>query len=135
MPAFALDEGFYSLEMIWLVFQNSIPEDHFKLLLEGKVKLPLTPQEKIITIMFTDIVGYTTLMESMRIDGFVSLLKAHLTMINAVTISHGGYIDKFLGDSAMIIWGAPAKCDPAEQAFRACSPWRSLKEARRWGLQ
>lgn len=60
---------------------------------------------KEATVLFTDIRGFTTLSEDKEPAYIVDMLNEHFTKITEVIIRHGGYIDKFIGDAAMAVFG------------------------------
>ena len=85
---------------------------------EGEDGLPT--QQRTVTILFTDIPGFTTLAEGMDARAVASLLNQHFTLIAAAVEAEGGVIDKYIGDSVMAFWGAPARQeDHADRAVRA----------------
>lgn len=65
------------------------------------------PVEREVTIMFTDIVGFTTLSEHMNATETAELLNRHFAIICEAVESTHGTIDKFMGDGVMAFWGAP----------------------------
>ena len=71
-----------------------------------------------ITVMFTDIVGFSGLSEGMSATEVAELLNHHFTMIGSCIDDQGGTIDKYIGDSVMAFWGAPEKLK--NRAERAC---------------
>ncbi|HUZ31335.1 MAG TPA: adenylate/guanylate cyclase domain-containing protein [Xanthobacteraceae bacterium] len=77
-------------------------------------------EERIVAIMFTDIVGFTATCEKMAAPEVAAFINQHLTLISACVVHEGGTIDKFIGDAMMAFWGAPARLDnPAAAACRA----------------
>jgi adenylate cyclase len=76
--------------------------------------------ERVVAIMFTDIVGFTAMCEKMTAQEVAAFINHHLTLISACVEHEGGTIDKFIGDAVMAFWGAPARMDnPAVAACRA----------------
>ena len=69
--------------------------------------------------MFADIAGFTGLSERLG-DQIIPLLSSYLDTMSREVSSHGGTIDKFIGDAVMAFWGAPvASADHAVDACRA----------------
>ena len=78
----------------------------------------ISSQERELTIMFTDIIGFTTLSETMPAIDTANLLNHHFQTMADCVEAEGGTIDKFIGDSLMAFWGAPEQQD--DHAARAC---------------
>ena len=78
----------------------------------------IASQERELTIMFTDIIGFTTLSETMPAIDTANLLNHHFQTMSDCVETEGGTIDKFIGDSLMAFWGAPEQQD--DHAARAC---------------
>ncbi|HTE18779.1 MAG TPA: adenylate/guanylate cyclase domain-containing protein, partial [Armatimonadota bacterium] len=77
-------------------------------------------QERELTVLFSDIRDFTTFSESHTPEQVVQLLKAYFSAVVPVLESHGGVLDKYMGDGMMVLFGAPApNQDHAEQAVRA----------------
>ncbi|MBO7613299.1 MAG: adenylate/guanylate cyclase domain-containing protein, partial [Treponema sp.] len=60
-----------------------------------------------VTVMFCDIRGFTTLSEHMKPEEVVSLLNSYFTGLEKCIASHGGVINKYIGDAVMALFGAP----------------------------
>jgi class 3 adenylate cyclase len=77
-------------------------------------------EEREITVMFTDIVGFTALAENMSPSELAGLLNHHFTLVERCVEAQEGIVDKYIGDSVMAFWGAPGEQpDHAERAYRA----------------
>ncbi|MEQ9334700.1 adenylate/guanylate cyclase domain-containing protein [Thalassobaculum sp.] len=80
----------------------------------------IRPTLRSITVMFTDIAGFTTLSEPFPADQTARLLNRHFEIVGGAIEREDGTIDKFLGDGLMAFWGAPIhQSDAAERAVRA----------------
>lgn len=76
--------------------------------------------EREVTVLFSDIVGFTGISQKYPPDEVVDMLNAHFTLMNNAIESEGGNIDKYAGDSVMAFWGAPAiRKDHAAASLRA----------------
>jgi adenylate cyclase len=71
-----------------------------------------------LTVLFSDLRGFTTASESLPPERLVELLNEYLSAMTEVVEAHGGYVDKYVGDAIMAIWGAPVPA--ADHAARAC---------------
>ncbi|HEU5303660.1 MAG TPA: adenylate/guanylate cyclase domain-containing protein [Gemmatimonadales bacterium] len=82
--------------------------------------VPLGGERRPITILFSDIRGFTSIAESMGPDAIASLLTDYFSEMVEIVFEHGGTLDKFVGDAIMALWGAPiAHADDPDRALRA----------------
>ena len=79
--------------------------------------MKLGGEKRELTIMFSDIRGFTSLSEKMTPEGLVQYLNDYLTDMTNVVLQNKGLVDKFIGDAIMAFWGAPIKNE--EHAFYA----------------
>jgi class 3 adenylate cyclase len=72
------------------------------------------------TVLFTDIVGFTTFAEGRSAEAVAAFLNHHFAMLGGAVEAEGGTVDKFIGDALMAFWGAPEhQPDHADRAVRA----------------
>ena len=76
-------------------------------ILKDPAKLVLGGEERRLTVMFSDIRGFTTISESLTPQALVKLMNDYLTPMTDVVLKNGGTVDKFMGDAIMAFWGAP----------------------------
>jgi adenylate cyclase len=74
---------------------------------------------KELTVMFSDIRGFTTISEGLTPDELVSLLNEYLGEMTEIVFANQGTLDKYIGDAIMAFWGSPYPQE--DHAFRACS--------------
>lgn len=79
--------------------------------------LRLGGEKKRVTLFFSDIAGFTTISENLkdRPELLVEILNRYLTVMTAAVEARGGYVDKFIGDAVMAVWGAPLPDAAAER--------------------
>lgn len=80
-------------------------------------RLALGGERREVTMMFTDLEGFTTLSERLEAEKVASILNQHFTRATAIVKRHGGTVNRFIGDAIMAMWGAPV--EDADQAYRA----------------
>src|SRR5207248_10132194 len=79
-----------------------------------------TAERRLVTILFADLVGFTTLSEGRDHEEVRELLSTYFDMARELIGRYGGTVEKFIGDAVMAVWGAPvAREDDAERAVRA----------------
>jgi len=89
-------------------------------LIKSPDKLSLKGEQKNLTVLFSDIRGFTTISEQMSSEQLGEFMNEYLTTMSDVIKAHGGTLDKFIGDAIMAIWGAPLDDeDHAAQAVRS----------------
>ena len=75
---------------------------------------------RLVSVLFADLVGFTTLSESRDPEGVRELLTRYFEVCRGLVERYGGVVEKFIGDAVMAVWGAPvAQEDDAERAVRA----------------
>jgi class 3 adenylate cyclase/DNA-binding NarL/FixJ family response regulator len=78
----------------------------------------IEPQEVEVTVLFSDIRGFSTIAERLGAREVASVVGRHLSAMAEVVAAHGGTIDKFQGDAVMAVFGAPEPLeDHAERAL------------------
>ena len=103
-------------------FGTYVSPDLVKQLENDPSLLRLGGETKTMTFLFCDIVGFTPISEKLQEDPqkLVELINRLLTQLTDCVLSHGGTVDKFMGDCIMAFWGAPMECeDHAQQAMLA----------------
>lgn len=107
-------------QFITNAFAKYVSTDILDELLESPEKLILGGERKPVTILFTDIAGFTTISEKLEVEQVATLLQNHLTRVSRIIVEHGGTLDKYIGDAIMAFWGAPiGDPDQADNALQA----------------
>jgi adenylate cyclase len=98
--------------------------------------LALGGQTREVTLLFTDLAGFTGLAEHSSPEELVAFLNDYFTRMCAPLLAEHGVIDKFIGDAIMALFGAPLPmADHAERAVRAALAAASVSEAIADGLR
>jgi len=92
----------------------------------GDLTLDLRPEPRLITVLFSDIVGFTQLANTLRSRRVAELLNEYLECMTKVVFDNGGTVDKFMGDAILALYGAPEELTPNEQVRRAVNTARGM---------
>lgn len=106
--------GLREKEKIRKAMNKAVSKDIAEEMLSGE--MTLGGSKKLVTCLFSDIRGFTTLSEALSPEGVVELLNEYMTIMTNIVEKHQGIVDKFVGDEIMAIWGAPKRHDNDELA-------------------
>jgi class 3 adenylate cyclase len=82
--------------------------------------LTAATERRLVSILFADLVGFTTISEARDAEDVRELLSRYFEICREVVERYGGTVEKFIGDAVMAVWGTPvAREDDAERAVRA----------------
>jgi class 3 adenylate cyclase len=84
-------------------------------------------QRKTVTLLFCDVTGSTALGESTDPEALRALLARYFERMKAIVESHGGTVEKFIGDAVMAVFGVPAAHE--DDALRACRTAVEMRDA------
>ncbi len=102
------------------MFGTMVSSDVLNYLEKNPDSFSLAGRRMDCTVFFSDIVAFTPVAERMAPEQLSALLNAYMTPMTGIIMRHGGYVDKFNGDSIMAVWGVPFPSnDHAERACRA----------------
>jgi len=99
-------------------FQYYLTSSVINEMLKDPDKLKLGGDKKDLTVLFSDIRGFTTISEKMTPEELVALLNEYLTTMTNQVFHYDGLLDKYMGDAIMAVFGAPL--DQPDHALRAC---------------
>lgn len=88
-------------------FARYVPVEVVRELLDRGEAAEIGGRNAEVTILFTDIVGFTTIAESMSASELTSHMSSYFETVVEILHRHDGTVDKFIGDSVMAFWGAP----------------------------
>jgi adenylate cyclase len=108
-------------------FGQYLSPDMVKIVSEDPSKLSLGGEDKEITVLFSDIRGFTTISEGLTPLQLTSILNRYLTPMTDIVQKNEGTIDKYMGDAVMAFWNAPLDVD--NHAYKACKSALEMFEA------
>jgi len=88
------------------------------ILMADPSRLSLVGERREMTMLFSDVAGFTSISERLNPDELVVLLNKYLSAMTEVIFHYDGYLNKYMGDGIMAFWNAPLK--QADHAARAC---------------
>ena len=104
--------------MIKGMFSQYLPGSVVNELIDNPDMLSLGGEERVMTVIFSDVAGFTTISESLSPTELVDLLNEYLTAMSDIVFKYNGIIDKYEGDAIMAEFGAPM--EDADHALKAC---------------
>ena len=101
------------------MFAQYVPPEVVNRLVEQPALLRLGGEAREVTLMFTDLAGFTSIAERLSAEQTVDVLTGYFNAMTPLIHASGGTVDKFIGDAVMAFWGAPLPDDRhAEHAVR-----------------
>ena len=116
-------------------FSKRVSPELVEEIAENPALLQLGGHKRRLTLLFSDLSGFTTLSENMDPVELVSLLNDYLHDMTQIVLEQGGFLDKYIGDAIMAFWNAPTLApDHADRGMRtAIIMQRHMAELnRRW---
>lgn len=113
--------------LIRSIFQHYLSPKLVDRLIDDPKRAALGGERREITVLFTDVHGFTSFVENNPSDLVVRTLNEYLQTITAVILENNGYLDKYLGDGILALFGVFEDA-PSEAAAQAC---RTALEAQR----
>ena len=120
------------------VFGRYVSPQVVKRLVSQPELVELKGREAYLTVLFSDIRGFTSMSETMEPAEVSALLNEYLGAMTRVIFEHGGTLDKFMGDAVMAFWGDPIpQSDHALRAVQAALAMRTKTDelAAQWQRQ
>ncbi|NEP81777.1 MAG: response regulator [Okeania sp. SIO3B3] len=111
------------------VLRRFLPPEMVQRAAQGDLALDLRPEPKLVTVLFSDIVGFTQMSNILQARRIAELLNEYLAEMTTAIFANGGTVDKFVGDAVMAIYGSPEELTPDEQVQRAVASARAMLKA------
>jgi adenylate cyclase len=108
-------------------FARFVPKEIVRRVVDNSISTTLGGVKQEITLVFTDVQGFTTIAESADPDVLMRQTSRYFSALTEAFLAEGGTVDKFIGDAVMVFWNAP---DPQpDHVARACRAALSAKAA------
>lgn len=117
-------------------FHRLLSPDLAERVVSGELKVEKGGKDRVATVLFVDIRGFTTISENHPASEVLRLLNEYYEVLVEVVFGHEGTVDKFIGDEMMVIWGAPVvhDDDPHRAVMAALDMKMALSEFNRKSL-
>ncbi len=127
--AFDYAQERHQKRQITRAFAQYISPDLVRRLSNDPSQLKLGGERRTLTVLFSDVRGFTTIAETMKDDPeqLTTLINRLLTPLSDVVMDHGGTIDKYMGDCIMAFWNAPL--DDPDHALHAVKASIAMQDA------
>ena len=89
------------------LFGTYVPPELVEKMAENPLQYTMVAKKAQLTVLFADIVGFTSISERLSPQELTAFVNEYLTEMSATIRSHGGTLDKYIGDAIMAFWGAP----------------------------
>ncbi len=108
-------------------FQRLLSPDLAEMVVSGRLKVEKGGEDRLATVMFADIRGFSALSDSTQATDLLKMLNEYYELLVDVVFRHQGTVDKFIGDAIMVLWGAPVSApDDPIRAVRAALEMQSV---------
>lgn len=102
-------------EHISLLFSKYVHKDVLHQLMKSPEAINLTGEKRYLTVLFSDLRGFTTLSESLTPEDLTKILNGYFSAMTPAVLEEQGTIDKYIGDAIMAFWNAPLEVRNHEQ--------------------
>jgi adenylate cyclase len=107
--------------LIRKTFGQYLSDDIVDAILESPEGTALGGEKRFVTIMMTDLRGFTAIGERLPAEDVVSIINIYLETMTEIILKHQGTIDEFIGDAIFVIFGAPVLRDNDAKRAVACA--------------
>lgn len=113
-------------EMIKQTFERYVPSSVVEKLLQDPAQVKLGGQLQEVSVLFSDLEGFTTISEHTEPEKLLGILNLYHALVVSLVQLHGGTVDKFIGDAVMALYNTPL--GQADHALRAVRTAMTIRE-------
>ncbi len=114
-------QGLQEREFLRETFGRYVSEDVARTVLAQPGPIRLGGEERVVSVLFTDLAGYSTLSEQMPPPQVMEVLNRYLGEMSELVDAHNGCVIEFLGDGVLAVFGAPNYLPQHEEAAVRCA--------------
>ena len=122
-----MTQSFLNMKQGLRAFNKYVPSKLVAQLLELGQEPKLGGQNRDLTILFSDIQGFTSISERLEAHHLVDQMAVYFTTLSGIIMQNGGTVDKYIGDAIMAFWNAPV--ESARHAEAACRSALAMQKA------
>ena len=115
-------------EQIMTMFSRYVSPDVAQQIWRRRREIVLAGEERVATVVFTDIRSFTAITAGKPSDVVLGWLNDYLTAMDEVITAHRGFLNKFIGDGLMILFGVPLSGGESEDAVNAMNCAQAMLE-------
>lgn len=108
------------------LFGQYVPPQIVSTMSKDPEHFTMAAEEREMTVLFTDVVGFTSISEKLTPQELATFMNEYLTAMTSIIYAHGGTVDKYIGDAIMAFWGAPL--DDPEHALHAVQAALAMRQ-------
>jgi adenylate cyclase len=132
------------IESISIRLSKYLSPQLYKSIFSGEQDVDLTSKRKKLTVFFSDLVGFTSISDTLESEEITAMLNYYLTEMSKIVLKFGGTIDKYVGDAIIVFFGDPESDGVKEDALKcvkmAIAMQKKMNEleddwARKFGLR
>lgn len=106
-------------KLVRSIFEHYLDRGVVRTLINDPDQVALGGERRTATVLFSDVANFTNTSENLAPEQLVAVMNLYLNAMTAIIIEEGGFVDKFVGDEIVAIFGAPN--DLPDHAARACN--------------
>ncbi len=106
-------------QQLYSTIRRHLPDDIARNLLEKQGENLVQNTRRVVTVMFTDIQGFSRMGEKLPSDQIIQILNEYLTAMTEIIFAYHGSLDKYIGDGIMAVFGNIGSNNPRQDAYYA----------------
>lgn len=106
-------------QRLYSTFRRHLPDQKVRALMDRAGEALAQNERRVVTVMFTDIQGFSQMSEKLPSDQIIRILNEYLTAMTEIIFANQGSLDKYMGDGIMAVYGNIGSNNPKQDAYYA----------------